>query len=61
MMDIEQIYVGALLRLHDTRGDMYALVLDVDDDQINPRLFRILIGEQTSWEYLRNIDGEIVK
>lgn len=61
MMDIDQIYVGALLRIHDTRGDTYALVIDVDDDQINPRLFRILIGEQTSWEYLRNVDGEIVK
>jgi len=60
IIDKDQIQIGSLLRLHDTRGDMYALVLDIDDDFENPPLFRLLIGEQTSWEYLGNIDGEII-
>jgi len=61
MMDIDQIYVGALLRIHDTRGDMYALVLDVDDDFENPPLFHLLIEDKTSWEYLRGVSWEIIK
>ncbi len=61
MMDIDQIYVGALLKIYNTKGDTYALVLDIDDDQINPPLFHLLIGEQTFWDYLRNLSWEIVK
>ncbi|NDB84535.1 MAG: hypothetical protein EB127_17805 [Alphaproteobacteria bacterium] len=61
MIDVDQIQIGSLLKIYNTKGDTYALVLDVDDDFENPPLFRLLIGEQTSWEYLRNIDGEIIK
>ena len=60
MIDVDQIYVGALLRIHDTRGDMYALVLDIDDDFENPPLFHLLIGDKTNWEYLRGVDWEII-
>lgn len=56
---IDQIQIGALLRIYNTKGDTYALVLDIDDDQINPPLFRLLIGEQTFW--VRNLSWEIIK
>ena len=41
--------------------DLYALVIDIDDDQENPILFHILIGDKTYWEYLRVKGWEIVK
>lgn len=61
MIDVDQIQIGSLLKIYNTKGDTYALVLDVDDDQINPPLFHLLIGEQTFWDYLRNLSWEIIK
>jgi len=58
---IDQIQIGTLLRIYNTKGDTYALVLDIDDDQINPPLFHLLVGEQTYWQYIRNVGWEIVK
>jgi hypothetical protein len=61
MIDVDQIQIGSLLKIYNTKGDTYALVLDIDDDQINPPLFHLLIGEQTFWDYLRNLSWEIIK
>ena len=61
MIDVDQIQIGSLLKIYNIKGDTYALVLDVDDDQINPPLFHLLIGEQTFWDYLRNLSWEIIK
>lgn len=61
MIDKDQIQIGTLLRLYNTKGDTYALVLDIDDVQVNPPLFHLLIGEQTFWDYLRNLSWEIIK
>ena len=63
MIDPDQIQIGTLLKIYDPRaeGDMFALVIDIDDDQENPVLFHILIGDKTYWEYLRVKGWEIVK
>jgi hypothetical protein len=63
MIDPDQIQIGTLLKIYDprTEGDKFALVIDIDDDQINPPLFHILIGDKTYWEYLRVKGWEIVK
>ena len=61
MIDPDQIQIGNLLKIYNTKGDTYALVLDIDDDQINPPLFHLLIGEQTYWQYIKNVGWEIVK
>ena len=58
---IDPIQIGNLLKIYNTKGDTYALVLDIDDDQINPPLFHLLVGEQTYWQYIRNVGWEIVK
>jgi len=64
MIDKEQVQVGTLLKLYKLYNaweESYALVIDTDDNQINHRLFHLLIGDKTSWEYIRDIDGEIIK
>jgi hypothetical protein len=63
MIDPDQIQIGTLLKIYDprTEGDMFALVIDIDDDQENPILFHILIGDKTYWEYLRVKGWEIIK
>ena len=63
MIDEDQIQIGTLLKIYDprTEGDMFALVIDIDDDQINPLLFHLLVGEQTYWQYIKNVGWEIVK
>jgi len=63
MIDPDQIQIGTLLKIYDprTEGDMFALVIDIDDDQINPLLFHLLVGEQTYWQYIKNVGWEIVK
>ena len=61
MIDPDQIQIGNLLKIYNTKGDTYALVLDIDDDQINPPLFHLLIGEQTYWQYIESVGWEIVK
>jgi len=58
---IDPIQIGNLLKIYNTKGDTYALVLDIDDDQINPPLFHLLIGEQTYWQYIESVGWEIVK
>ena len=63
MIDPDQIQIGTLLKIYDprTEGDMFALVIDIDDDQENPVLFQLLVGEQTYWQYIKNVGWEIVK
>jgi hypothetical protein len=63
MIDADQIQIGTLLKIYDprTEGDMFALVIDIDDDQISPPLFHLLVGEQTYWQYIKNVGWEIVK
>jgi len=63
MIEPDQIQIGTLLKIYDprTEGDMFALVIDIDDDQINPLLFHLLVGEQTYWQYIKNVGWEIVK
>ena len=54
MIDPDQIQIGTLLKYTNKEDtDLYALVIDIDDDQENPVLFHILIGDKTYWEYLR--------
>lgn len=63
MIDPDQIQIGTLLKFKANKEDtdLYALVVDIDDDQENPILFQILIGDKTYWEYLRVKGWEIVK
>lgn len=62
MIDPDQIQIGTLLKYtNKVDTDLYALVIDIDDDQENPVLFHILIGDKTYWEYLRVKGWEIVK
>ena len=62
MIDPDQIQIGTLLKYTNKEDtDLYALVIDIDDDQENPILFHILIGDKTYWEYLRVKGWEIVK
>jgi hypothetical protein len=62
MIDEDQIQIGTLLKYTNKEDpDLYALVVDIDDDQENPVLFHILIGDKTYWEYLRVKGWEIVK
>jgi len=62
MIDPDQIQIGTLLKFTNKEDpDLYALVIDIDDDQENPILFHILIGDKTYWEYLRVKGWEIVK
>ena len=62
MIDEDQIQIGTLLKYtNKVDTDLYALVIDIDDDQENPVLFHILIGDKTYWEYLRVKGWEIVK
>jgi hypothetical protein len=62
MIDPDQIQIGTLLKYTNKEDtDLYALVIDIDDDQENPVLFHILIGDKTYWEYLRVKGWEIVK
>jgi len=62
MIDPDQIQIGTLLKYTNKEDtDLYALVVDIDDDQENPVLFHILIGDKTYWEYLRVKGWEIVK
>ena len=63
MIDSEQIQIGTLLKFKANKEDpdLYALVIDIDDDRENPILFHILIGDKTYWEYLRVKGWEIVK
>ena len=54
MIDPDQIQIGTLLKFTNKEDpDLYALVIDIDDDQENPILHHILIGDKTYWEYLR--------
>ena len=62
MIDPDQIQIGTLLKFTNKEDpDLYALVIDIDDDQENPILFHILIGDKTYWEYLGVKGWEIVK
>ena len=63
MIDPDQIQIGTLLKFKANKEDpdLYALVIDIDDDQENPILFHILIGDKTYWEYLKVKGWEIVK
>jgi len=63
MIDPDQIQIGTLLKFKANKEDtdLYALVIDIDDDQINPLLFHLLVGEQTYWQYIKNVGWEIVK
>ena len=62
MIDPDQIQIGTLLKYTNKEDtDLYALVIDIDDDQENPILFHILIGDKTHWEYLGVKGWEIVK
>lgn len=62
MIDPDQIQIGTLLKFTNKEDpDLYALVIDIDDDQENPILFHILIGDKTYWEYLRVKGWEIIK
>jgi len=62
MIDEDQIQIGTLLKYTNKEDpDLYALVVDIDDDQENPVLFHILIGDKTYWEYLRVKGWEIIK
>jgi hypothetical protein len=62
MIDPDQIQIGTLLKFTNKEDpDLYALVIDIDDDQENPILFHILIGDKTYWEYLKVKGWEIVK
>jgi hypothetical protein len=62
MIDEDQIQIGTLLKYANKEDtDLYALVIDINDDQENPVLFHILIGDKTYWEYLRVKGWEIVK
>jgi len=62
MIDPDQIQIGTLLKFTNKEDpDLYALVIDIDDDQENPILFHILIGDKTYWEYLIVKGWEIVK
>ena len=62
MIDPDQIQIGTLLKFTNKEDpDLYALVIDINDDQENPILFHILIGDKTYWEYLKVKGWEIVK
>jgi len=63
MIDADQIQIGTLLKIYDprTEGDMFALVIDIDDHHLCPPLFHLLVGEQTYWQYIKNVGWEIVK
>jgi hypothetical protein len=62
MIEPDQIQIGTLLKYTNKEDpDLYALVVDIDNDQENPVLFHILIGDKTYWEYLRVKGWEIVK
>ena len=62
MIDPDQIQIGTLLKFTNKEDpDLYALVIDIDDDQENPILFHILIGDKTYCEYLKVKGCEILK
>ena len=55
-----EIKIGSLIEYTIHQKTYFALVLDFDDDGINVPLYKVLIEDKISWEYLRNKELKII-
>jgi hypothetical protein len=55
-----EIKTGSLIEYTIHQKIYFALVLDFDDDGINAPLYKVLIEDKISWEYLRNKELKVI-
>ena len=55
-----EIKIGSLIQYTIHQKIYFALVLDFDDDGINTPLYKVLVGDEVSWQFLMNKEIKLI-